>query len=44
VRGRYLVQWRTFLGEKVMPPVMVEMPARVSTGGGADAGAPDAGK
>jgi hypothetical protein len=44
VRGRYLVQWRTFLGEKVLPPVMVEMPARISTGGSADAGAPDAGK
>lgn len=43
-RGRYLVQWRTFLGEKVMPPALVEMPARIATGGGADAGAPDAGR
>jgi hypothetical protein len=43
-RGRYLAQWRTFLGERVMPPALVEMPARMVVGGSADAGAPDAGK
>jgi hypothetical protein len=43
-RGRYLVQWRTFLGEKVMPPSLVEMPARITIGVPADAGAPDAGR
>lgn len=44
VRGRYLVQWRTFLGEKVMPPESVEMPARFSLGGASDAGPSDGGK
>ncbi len=43
-RGRYLVQWRTFLGEKVFPPSLVELPARFTIGGPADAGAPDAGR
>lgn len=45
-RGRYLVQWRTFLGEKVLAPALVEMPARITVGGVPvpDAGAPDAGK
>ena len=43
-RGRYLVQWRTFLGEKVMPPSLVEMPARFTIGVPSDAGAPDAGR
>lgn len=49
-RGRYLAQWRTFLGEKVAPPHPVEMPARLiygssgsSGGSAADAGAPDGG-
>jgi hypothetical protein len=41
-RGRYLAQWRTFLGEKVAPPQPVEMPARLVHGGAADAGAPPA--
>jgi hypothetical protein len=41
-RGRYVVQWRTFLGERITPPQTVEMPARLSYGG-ADAGAPDGG-
>ncbi len=41
-RGRYSVQWRTFLGERIAPPQTVEMPARLSYGG-ADAGAPDGG-
>ncbi len=27
-RGRYLSQWRSFLGEKVAPPRPIEMPAR----------------
>ncbi len=45
LRGRYLLQWRTFLGEKIYPPALVELPARFSIGGsGADAGAPDGGK
>ena len=43
-RGRYVVQWRTFLGEKVLEPEQVEMPARISIGGTPDAGAPDAGR
>lgn len=38
-RGRYTVQWRTFLGEVIEPPQTVEMPARLVLGG-ADAGAP----
>jgi hypothetical protein len=41
-RGRYVVQWRTFLGERIAPPQTIEMPARLSYGG-ADAGAPDGG-
>lgn len=41
-RGRYVAQWRTFLGERVEPPHPVEMPARIFYGG-ADAGAPDGG-
>jgi hypothetical protein len=44
-RGRYLAQWRTFLGEKVLPNQPVEMPARIAYGQGhaLDAGAPDGG-
>jgi hypothetical protein len=41
-RGRYMVQWRTFLGETIEPARAVEMPARLVLGG-ADAGAPDGG-
>jgi hypothetical protein len=47
-RGRYIVQWRTFLGERIEPPRIVEMPNRFVTGvapaapGAPDAGAPDA--
>jgi hypothetical protein len=37
-RGRYQLQWRTFLGEAGDPPMTVDLPARVSIGGGADAG------
>jgi hypothetical protein len=31
-RGRYTVQWRSFLGDKVEPPRQVEAPARVASG------------
>jgi hypothetical protein len=41
-RGRYTLQWRTFLGEVIEPAATVELPARVVLGG-ADAGAPDGG-
>jgi hypothetical protein len=41
-RGRYTVQWRTFLGEGVEPPRVVELPSRL-VHGAADAGAPDGG-
>ncbi len=43
-RGRYIVQWRTFLGERIEPPRIVEMPGRFVTGASnaPDAGAPDA--
>jgi hypothetical protein len=43
VRGRYLVQWRSFLGEKVAAPQAVEMPARIVHGSVPDGGAPDGG-
>jgi hypothetical protein len=47
LRGRYVAQWRSFLGEKVSPPKVVELPGRLSYGsayGSApDAGAPDGG-
>ena len=39
-RGRYIVQWRTFLGERIEPPRIVEMPGRFVTGA---SNAPDAG-
>jgi hypothetical protein len=42
-RGRYVAQWRTFLGEKIQPPTPIEMPARVVFGSVGDAGAPDGG-
>ena len=42
-RGRYLAQWRSFLGEKVAPPHPIDMPARLVHGGAPDAGAPDGG-
>jgi hypothetical protein len=38
LRGRYLIQWRTFLGETVDPPAIVDLPARVAVGFGADGG------
>ncbi len=31
-RGRYVVQWRTFLGDVIEPPRTVETPARVAIG------------
>jgi hypothetical protein len=37
-RGRYQVQWRTFLGEAGDAPLTVDLPARVSIGASADAG------
>jgi len=37
-RGRYLVQWRTFLGDAIDPPMTVDLPARVVAGIGPDAG------
>ncbi|MEZ4311697.1 MAG: hypothetical protein R3F14_27005 [Polyangiaceae bacterium] len=43
-RGRYGVQWRTFLGEKLYPPSEVNMPARFTIGVPADAGVADGGK
>lgn len=42
-KGRYHAQWRTFLGEKILPPKTTEMPARIVHGSPPDAGAPDAG-
>lgn len=39
-RGRYGAQWRSFLGEKVVPPSPIEVPARIMLGGSPDAGAP----
>ncbi len=42
-RGRYVAQWRTFLGERIAPPQPVGMPARLVYGGAPDAGAPDGG-
>jgi hypothetical protein len=42
-RGKYVTQWRTFLGERVGAPQTVELPARLGYGLVADAGAPDGG-
>ncbi len=42
-RGRYVAQWRTFLGEKVTAPQLTEIPARLHYGGTPDTGAPDGG-
>jgi hypothetical protein len=38
-RGRYVVQWRTFLGDAIEPPKTVEVPARISFGISTDGGA-----
>ncbi|MFO0755940.1 MAG: hypothetical protein U0359_05590 [Byssovorax sp.] len=40
-RGRYSMQFRTFLGETVTTPITVELPARIHHGALPDAGAPD---
>jgi hypothetical protein len=37
-RGRYLVQWRTFLGDSIEPPAAVDLPARVTVGMGQEGG------
>jgi hypothetical protein len=37
-RGRYVVQWRTFLADALDPPKTIELPARVSFGIAADGG------
>ena len=42
-RGRYVAEWRTFLGDRIGPPQTVELPARLVHGGGPDAGAPHTG-
>ena len=42
-RGRYVAEWRTFLGEKILPPQPTEVPTRFVYGSAADAGAPDGG-
>jgi len=44
-RGRYVTQWRTFLGDRIGPAKTVELPARLTFGEpkGKDAGAPDGG-
>ncbi len=43
-KGRYVVQWRTFLGDRVLPPQTVELPLRIVLAKpGRDAGAPDGG-
>jgi len=47
-RGRYVTQWRTFLGDRIGPAKTVELPARLTFGEpkepkDKDAGAPDGG-
>jgi hypothetical protein len=44
-RGRYVIQWRTFLGDRIGPAKTVELPARLSFGEriDQDAGAADGG-
>lgn len=37
-KGRYTVQWRTFLGDAIDPPKTVELPARISFGIATDGG------
>ncbi len=37
-RGRYQVQWRTFLGESSEPAMTIDLPARVTIGASADGG------
>lgn len=42
-RGRYSMQWRTFLGDRILAPEVRELPARIVYGATPDAGAPDGG-
>ena len=42
-RGRYVIQWRTFLGEQVGIARTVDIPSRIVVGSSADAGAADGG-
>jgi hypothetical protein len=42
-RGKYSLAWRSFLGDRVQPAKMIELPARIAYGQIADAGAPDGG-
>jgi hypothetical protein len=42
-RGRYVIQWRTFLGEQVGVARTVDIPARIVFGTPFDGGAGDAG-
>jgi hypothetical protein len=37
-KGRYVVQWRTFLGDSVSPPSTVDVPALVAFGMPPDGG------
>jgi hypothetical protein len=39
-RGRYVVQWRSFLGDAVSPPRVIELPARIVLGDGSETPAP----
>lgn len=43
LRGRYSIQWRTFLGDRIGPAETLDLPARLVFGEVADAGAPDGG-
>jgi hypothetical protein len=43
IRGRYVAQWRSFLGEKIAQPQPVDIPARLVYGGPVDGGLPDGG-
>ncbi|MDI1437206.1 hypothetical protein [Polyangium sorediatum] len=43
LRGRYVIQWRTFLGDRIGPASTLDLPARFTFGEVPDAGAPDGG-
>ncbi|MDI3289781.1 hypothetical protein [Polyangium sp. 15x6] len=43
LRGKYVIQWRTFLGDRIGPASTLDLPARFTFGEVPDAGAPDAG-
>jgi hypothetical protein len=40
LRGKYVVEWRSFLGDAIEPPKTMELPARITIGAIPDAGAP----